>query len=121
VFSGHTLGLLIKDEQHLNATRYLNIIANQVPPFMVAVYPSASCFLQQDYATRLVQEWFQEQLTEFTVIMHLWEEMKRAIQSRSTPSQLDTIVGSIGVNMGQRPCGTLNTFDSLCRDELGMF
>jgi hypothetical protein len=23
--------------------------------------------------------------------------------------------------MGQRPCGTLNTFDSLCRDELGMF
>ncbi|KAK6325822.1 hypothetical protein J4Q44_G00051640 [Coregonus suidteri] len=40
VFMAH-IGPLIKVEQHLNATGYLNIIANQVHPFMAAVYPSA--------------------------------------------------------------------------------
>jgi hypothetical protein len=35
--SWHTLGPLIKVKQRLNATGYLNIIANQVHPFMAAV------------------------------------------------------------------------------------
>ncbi len=64
VFSWHTLGPLIKVEQCLNATGYLNIIANQVHPFMAAVYPSANGFFQQDNApchkARIVQEWFHE-------------------------------------------------------------
>ena len=63
-------------------------------PFTAAVYPSANRFLQQDYATRLVQEWFQEHDSEFSLlqwpakspdlnpIVHLWEEMERAIRSR---------------------------------------
>ena len=70
VFSWHTLGLLIKVEQHLNATGYLNIIANQVHPFMTAVYPSANGFLQQDNApchkARIVQEWLHEHDSEFS-------------------------------------------------------
>ena len=44
-FSWHTLGPLIKVEQCLNAIGYLNIIANQVHPFMAAVYPSVNGFL----------------------------------------------------------------------------
>jgi hypothetical protein len=44
VFSWHTLGPLIKVEQCLNATTYLNIIANQVHPFMAAVKPYANVF-----------------------------------------------------------------------------
>ncbi|MGH0151888.1 UNVERIFIED_CONTAM: hypothetical protein FKN15_020795 [Acipenser sinensis] len=43
VFMAHN-GPLIKVEKHLNATGYLNIIANQVHPFMAAVYPSANGF-----------------------------------------------------------------------------
>jgi hypothetical protein len=43
VFSWHTLGLLIKVEQHLNAMEYVNIIAaNQMHPFTAAVYRSAN-------------------------------------------------------------------------------
>jgi hypothetical protein len=60
VFSGHTLGPLIKVEQHLNTTGYLYIIANQVHPFMAAVYPSANLFFQQYYAPRLVHGRFHE-------------------------------------------------------------
>jgi hypothetical protein len=41
VISWHTLVPLIKVEQRLHATGYLNIITNQVHPFMAAVYPSA--------------------------------------------------------------------------------
>ena len=50
VFSWHILGTLIKVEQRLNGTGHLNIIANQVHPFMAAVYPSANIML---HATRL--------------------------------------------------------------------
>ena len=45
VFSWYTLGPLIKVELRLNATGYLNIVANQVHPFMVAVYPSESIYI----------------------------------------------------------------------------
>ena len=35
---------MIKVEQRLNATGYLNIIENQVHPFMAVVYPSVKGF-----------------------------------------------------------------------------
>jgi hypothetical protein len=58
-------------EQHLNATEYLNIIANQVHPFMAAVYQSANQFFLQDNAAchkaRIVQEWFHEHGSEFSL------------------------------------------------------
>ena len=60
VFSWHTLGPLIKVEQRLIATGYLNIIANQVYPFTATVYPSGNGFIQQDnvscHKVRIVQE-----------------------------------------------------------------
>ena len=98
VFSWHTLGSLIKLEQRLNATGYLNIIANEVHPFMAAVYPSANGFLQQDNApyhkARIVQEWLQEHDSESSLLQwpvqspelnpfeYLWDEMEQAIRSR---------------------------------------
>ena len=122
VFSWHILGPSIKVEQRLNSTGYLNIIANQVHPFMAAVYASVNGFLQQDnapcYKDRIVQEWFHEHDSEFSFLQwpakspdlnpieHLWDEMEWAIRSR------DPLPGTwhnCGVNMGQHPCGTLLT------------
>lgn len=40
IFSCHTLGSFIPIEHHLNATGYLNIVADRVHPFMV--YPSSN-------------------------------------------------------------------------------
>ena len=107
------------------STGYLNIIANQVHPFMAAVHPSANEFLQQDNVpcnkVRIVQEWLHKHNNEFSLLQwpaqspdlnpieHLWDEMERAIRNRDPlPANLTT-VGSIGVNMGQHPCGTLLT------------
>jgi hypothetical protein len=41
--------------------------------------------------------------------------------TQRTSSQLDTTVGSIGVNMGQYPCGTVSTYCSPSPDELRLF
>ena len=66
------LGPLIKVEQGLNATGYLNIIANQVHPLMAAVCPSGNGFLQQDNApshkARILQEWFHKHDSEFSLL-----------------------------------------------------
>ena len=93
-------------EQRLNVksgatSRYRNIIANQVHPFMAAVYPSENGFLQQDnvprHKARKVQEWFHEHGSEFSLLQwpshspdlnpieHLWDGMERAIWSRDPP------------------------------------
>ena len=97
VISWHTLGPMIKVEQHLNAAGYLNIIANQVHPFMEAVHQSANGFLQQDnlpcHKTGIVHEWFHKHDSEFSLLQwpaespdlnpieHLWDEMERATQN----------------------------------------
>ncbi len=41
VFSWQTLGPLVPIEHRLNATAYLNIVADHVHPFMATVYPSS--------------------------------------------------------------------------------
>ncbi len=38
IFSWHTLGPLVPTEHRLNATAYLNIVADHVHPFMTTVY-----------------------------------------------------------------------------------
>jgi hypothetical protein len=59
------LGPLIKVEQRLNATRYLKIIANEVYPFIAAVYSSAN---RPCNKARIVQEWFHENYSEFSLL-----------------------------------------------------
>ena len=41
-----------------------------------------------------------------STVSHVYQEWST---TQRTSSQLDTTVGSIGVNMGQHPCGTLST------------
>ncbi len=50
IFSWHTLGPLVPIEHRLNATAYLNIVADHVRPFMTTVYPSSDGYFQQDNA-----------------------------------------------------------------------
>ena len=88
VFSWNTLVPLIKVEQRLNATGYLNTLPNQVHPFMAAVYPSVNSFFSlQNNATRLGLS--RNGSTNMTVnsadlnpIEHLWDEMEQAIRIR---------------------------------------
>jgi hypothetical protein len=125
VFSCHTLGPLIKVEPCWNTTGYLNIIANQVHPLD---------FFQQDYATRLVQEWFQEHDSEFSLlqwpdespdlnpIVHLWEEMEGAIQSRDPlPATLTQLWEALESTWASIPVECSQHLGSPCPDELRLF
>ena len=76
----------------------MNNTANQVHPFLAAVYSSANGFLQQVNAPcrkdRIVQEWFHEHNSEFSFlrwpaqspdlnpIARLWNKMEQDIRSR---------------------------------------
>ncbi len=53
IFSWHTLGPLVPIEHRLNATAYLNIVADHVHPFMTTVYPSSDGYFQQGNVTKL--------------------------------------------------------------------
>ncbi len=53
IFSWHTLDPLVPIEDRLNATVYLSILADHVPPFMTTVYPSSDGYFQQDNVTKL--------------------------------------------------------------------
>jgi hypothetical protein len=83
----------MKVEQRLNATGYLNIIANQVHPFMAVVYPSATQFLSAGlcHKASIVHGTIPGHVFEFSLLQwpaqsqdlnpveHLWDEMERAI------------------------------------------
>lgn len=46
MLTGHTLGLVIPIQHHLNAAPYLSIVADQMHIFMATIYPSSDGFLQ---------------------------------------------------------------------------
>nr|KAF6360092.1 hypothetical protein mMyoMyo1_011050 [Myotis myotis] len=112
MFSWHDLGLLICVEQCLNSTTYLSIVADQVYPIMLMVYPNGDGFFQQGNApchdACIVWEWFKEHEGDFTLlrwppqspdvnpIEHLCDEVKRATrQLVPQPSNLTELDSAI--------------------------
>ncbi|KAJ8276573.1 hypothetical protein COCON_G00083250, partial [Conger conger] len=72
MFCWETLGPGIHVDVNLTHATYLNIVADQVHPFMATVFPDGSGLFQQDNApchtAHIVQEWFEEHEEEFKVL-----------------------------------------------------
>ncbi|GBO44452.1 hypothetical protein AVEN_115964-1 [Araneus ventricosus] len=68
-FSWAALGLVFVVEQTMKAANYLNIIADQLHPYMAFVFPTRNGIFQQDNApchkARIVLECFEEHTDEF--------------------------------------------------------
>ncbi|GBO39372.1 hypothetical protein AVEN_83601-1 [Araneus ventricosus] len=68
-FSWVALGPVVVVEQTMKAANYLNIIADQLHPYMAFVFPTRNGISQQGNApclkARIVLEWFQEHTDEF--------------------------------------------------------
>ena len=64
MFCSETLGPAIHVNVNLIRVTYLNIVADQVHPFMARVFPDGSGLFQQDNApchtAHIVREWFEE-------------------------------------------------------------
>jgi hypothetical protein len=120
MFSWHTLGPLIPTEQCLNATAYLNIVADQVHPLMVTIDPLSHGYFQQDNApchkACIVSKWSQEhdhgvfsllewpvQSPDLNPIEYLCGETERAVRSmnvtQSNLQQLRDAITSIWTNI----------------------
>ncbi|GFT50543.1 transposase domain containing protein [Trichonephila clavipes] len=85
----------------MNATRYLNIIADQLHPYMASVFPGGNGMVQQDKApcrkTKIVLEWFQEHDAEFQLVSwppnspdlnqieHIWDVMRWQLRVQRPP------------------------------------
>ncbi|GFX84967.1 transposase domain containing protein [Trichonephila clavipes] len=71
-FSWAFQGPVVVVEQTMNATGYLNIIADQLHPYMASVFPAGNGMFQQDNApchkAKIVLEWFQEHNAEFQLM-----------------------------------------------------
>ncbi|GBL91030.1 hypothetical protein AVEN_184419-1 [Araneus ventricosus] len=68
-FSWAALGPVVVVEQTTKAANYLNIIADQLHPYMAFVFPTGNGIFQQDNApcdkARIVLEWLEERTDEF--------------------------------------------------------
>ncbi|GBL78665.1 Transposable element Tc1 transposase [Araneus ventricosus] len=68
-FSWEALGPVVAVEQTMKAANYLNIVADQLHPYMAFVFPTGNGIFQQDNApghkARIVLEWFEEHTDEF--------------------------------------------------------
>ncbi|GFU97398.1 transposable element Tcb2 transposase [Trichonephila clavipes] len=100
-FSWAFLGHVVVVEQTMNATGYLNIIADQLHPYMASVFPAGNGMFQQDNApchkAKIVLEWFQEHDAEFQLmswppnsldfnqIEHIWDVMGRQLRVQRPP------------------------------------
>uniref|UniRef100_A0A3B1JRE4 Transposase Tc1-like domain-containing protein n=1 Tax=Astyanax mexicanus TaxID=7994 RepID=A0A3B1JRE4_ASTMX len=96
-FCWDTLGPVIAVDASLTSDSYLDIVAEQVPPFMGMVFPDGSGFFQQDNApchtADCVQEWFEEHSEEFSLLpwptdspdlnpmKNLWDVLEQEVQS----------------------------------------
>ena len=69
MFCWETLSPDIHVDVTLTRNTYLNIVSDQVYPFMAKVFPDGSGLFQQDNApchkTKMLQEWFEEHNNQF--------------------------------------------------------
>ncbi|GBM89130.1 hypothetical protein AVEN_153753-1 [Araneus ventricosus] len=100
-FSWAALGPVVVVEQTMKAANYLNIIADQLHPYMAFVFPTGNGIFQQDNApchkARIVLEWFEEHTDEFHLMSwppnspdfnpmeHIWDVMERQIRAQTIP------------------------------------
>ncbi|GBM27949.1 Transposable element Tc1 transposase [Araneus ventricosus] len=96
-----TLGPVVVVEQTMKATNYLNIIADQLHPYMAFVFPTGNGIFQQDNASchkaRIVLECFEEHTDEFHLmswlpnsqnlkpIEHISDVMERQLRAQTPP------------------------------------
>ncbi|GFY04021.1 transposase domain containing protein [Trichonephila clavipes] len=101
MFSWAFLGPVVVVKQIMNATEYLNIIADQLHPYMVSVSLAGNGMFQQDNApchkAKIVLEWFQEHDPEFQLmswplsspnlnkIEHIWDVMGQQLRVQRPP------------------------------------
>ncbi|GBM26206.1 Transposable element Tc1 transposase [Araneus ventricosus] len=100
-FSWAALGPVVVVEQTMKAANYLNIIADQLHPYMAFVFPTGNGIFQQDNAprhkARIVLEWFEEYIDEFHLMSwapnspylnpmeHIWDVMERQLRAQTPP------------------------------------
>ncbi|GFW24425.1 transposase domain containing protein [Trichonephila clavipes] len=85
----------------MNATGYLNIIVDQLHPYVTSVFPAGNGMFQQDNAlchkAKIVLDWFQEHDAEFQLmswppnsldlnqIENIWDVMGRQLRVQRPP------------------------------------
>ncbi|GBL74166.1 Transposable element Tc1 transposase [Araneus ventricosus] len=100
-FSWASLGPVVVVEQTMKAANYLNIIADQLHPYMSFVFPTGNGIFQQDNApchkALIVLEWFEEHTDEFHLMFwppnssdlkpmeHIWDVMERELRAQTSP------------------------------------
>ncbi|GBO19053.1 Transposable element Tc1 transposase [Araneus ventricosus] len=99
-FSWAALGPVVVVEQTMKAANYLDIIADQLHPYMAFVFPTGNG-IQQDIApchkTRIVLEWFEEYTDKLHLMSwppysrnlnpmeHIWDVMERQLRAQTPP------------------------------------
>ncbi len=126
------LAHLVPIEHRLNATVYLNIVADHVHPFMSTVYHLLMYF-QQDNApchkAQIISDWFLEHDNEFTLlkcppqspdlnpIEHLWDVVEREIHIMDVqPTNLQQLCDAIMTIWPKSLRNVSNTLLNLCRE-----
>ncbi|GBL78944.1 Transposable element Tc1 transposase [Araneus ventricosus] len=98
-FSWTALRPVVVVEQTMKAVNYLNIIADELHPYMVFVFPTGNGIFQQDNApchmTWIVWGWFEEHTDEFHLMSwppnlldlnpmeHIWDVMERQLRAQT--------------------------------------
>ncbi|GBM33787.1 Transposable element Tc1 transposase [Araneus ventricosus] len=96
-FSWVVLGPIAVVEHTMKAANYLNIVADQLHPYMAFVFPTGKGIFQHGNASchkaRIVLEWFEEHTDEFHLIScppnspylnpmeHIWDVMERQLRA----------------------------------------